>query len=148
MYPDIKDRLSEIRLDLLRIECLRKEVEELRDLYEGVSGVRFEERPESPTNKISDPTGDAVCRIVRKEEELSQEIKKILSGRIYIRSLMNCLKNEQYIVIDQRYFKNLNWHRIGESIGKSSRQAMRVHGQALEVLRKIDRKEQKKKEKE
>ena len=129
-----KEYLSQYRTLDVEINSKLEQVAQLRALASKVSpSTGF-----GAAGGISDRVGKTVAKIVDLENEINDDIDKLVELKREIRHILNSIPNSTYRnVLEMRYFLGMDWEEIGEKIGYSPRQTIRFHGYALVLIEKM-----------
>lgn len=128
-----KEYLRGYRRHGRRIKRIEAELEEIRSMKMHPS-VNNDGTPHgSSQNDLS----DYVSKLDELERELQQEGVEQVKKYKNIRSGIDELENEsERDVLFYRYIKGLRWWEIANETGYTERQILRIHGKALEHLKK------------
>jgi len=117
-------------------ECIKLWRESIKYMRE-LSAVVADGQPHG--NALGDPTANAAIKIIDNLEVTIKnrvdEIKVILEKRTRVESLLNCLNEEEYRLIELRYIKHLKMeHQIPYHMCVSRRTAYNIHSSAMSKL--------------
>ncbi len=115
------------------IDVKLEQIAELRSLAAKVTTSPFTESHSQGT--YTDRVGRTTARIIDLENEINDEIDRLVELKIRIRELVSALTDGiQRSVIERHYILNEPWEKIGEKLGYSRRHIVRIHDKAIEVL--------------
>lgn len=132
---NIKDYLSQIRNINARLRMLELEIIDIQAKL-GVQGIRYDKDggfSPSPDDKMS----RYVYRLIELKEKYEEEGNKLLDKREEI--IANISKVEDFRlrqVLYLRYVSLKKWEEISERLGYEERYIYKLHGYALEELRR------------
>ena len=117
------------------IDMKLEQIAELRSLAAKVTVSPFSESHSQGT--YTDRVGRTTARIIDLENEINEEINKLVDIKIQIRELIAGLSDRiQRAILERHYILNEPWEEISEKVGYSRRHITRLHNQALETLEK------------
>lgn len=123
------------RLDQ-RINSKLQQIDSLRSLTQKVT-QSYDGEVVSHTRNVSS-LEDVIIRLMEAEEELNQQIDKLVDTKIEIANLIDRIHNESYrLILEKRYLCFLSWEQIGIDMKYSRRWLMSKHERALEVADKL-----------
>jgi DNA-directed RNA polymerase specialized sigma subunit len=144
-----KEQLQEIAGDpkafLLRgrkakelIAAKRERIEEWRRLAKSITVTLKEGGGIGPSGYKQSLIENAVCNIVDLEREIIAEIETLVSIERDIHSAIGELvTNDRYTaVMEMRYLNGYSWSKIGERLYYGEDWACRLHGAALQEIRR------------
>ncbi len=115
------------------IESKLEQLAELKSLASKVTVSTFSESHSQGTH--SDRVGRTTARIIDLENEINDEIDRLVDIKIKIRATISSLSDMNYrIVLERRYILNESWERISEKMGYSPRHIIRMHNRAIDIL--------------
>lgn len=89
---------------------------------------------------ISDPTYQAVETIIDKWDkqirEMADEVNRLIDSKQAVDNALKCLTPTEYRVIELYYFMGMRWEKVAVMANYTWRHCMRLHGQALEKMRR------------
>lgn len=116
------------------IQCKLEEAASLRGIATSIS-------PPSgfgATGGISDKVGKTVAKIIDLENEINDEIDKLVMLKTEIHRLLKPLEDPlQRIVLERKFILNESLETIAEKIGYSLPQVKRIYKKAKENLEKM-----------
>ncbi|MBR4112509.1 MAG: hypothetical protein IKK53_05710 [Ruminiclostridium sp.] len=119
-----------------RIDSKLEQITELRSLAAKVTASPFSESHSKGT--YSDRVGRTTARIMDLENEINDDIDRLVDIKIRINELVTSLDDEiQRIIIERHYILNESWEKISEKVGYSRRHITRLHDKAIESLERI-----------
>lgn len=113
-----------------------QQVEGLRSLAERVTAAYGGEVVSHSRNLTS--LQDVIARLMEAEEELNQEIDKLVGLKIEIADAISELRNENYrLILEKRYLCYLRWDQIATDMNISRRWAITLHNRAMSAVGKV-----------
>ena len=123
------------RLDQ-RIGSKLQQVESLRSLTERVT-VAYGGEVVSYTRNLTS-LQDTIVRLMEAEEELNQEIDRLVDLKIEISNVISEVRNESYrLILEKRYLCFLPWDQIAADLKISRRWVLTQHDRAVAVVDKL-----------
>lgn len=117
-----------------RIESDKIELENLRSLSTSIAGDMTQEKVQSSAS--GDKTLNIICAIVDLEDEIKNEIEKLIRLKKEIRDVINKVEDvDEMLVLKYRYLMFLQWDEICEKMNYSKRQMYRIHDSALKHVK-------------
>lgn len=133
---EVKEYLSQIRLNATKIKTNLKELENLKELALTLGGFNFTEKVQ--TSGTGDNISKTVARIVDYQNEVNDDINTFLDLKKDIVKKINRLENEDQIeLLYKRYVEFKAWELIAVEMYYSIRQVHNIHGIALEEMKKL-----------
>lgn len=112
-----------------------EELQNLRELSRSVSAPVLEEKV-SRTKCTDPPFEKYVIRIVDLEQQIQQEVERLIKLKSDIREAINQMKNvDEKLLLRYRYINFLNWEEICVNLNVSMRTVHRLHSSALQNLK-------------
>lgn len=130
---DIKEELKEIRK-------LNKEIKAKQEIINTLKA-----REEGCTSQLSDmPRGtdypdkkDITLKRIVLEEKIECSINKLTDKKLWAYEVIDRLEKTQHrTVLLEYYLNNKTWEKVADDVGYSCKQIQRIHGEALQELRK------------
>lgn len=113
-----------------------RQVENLRSLTQKVT-ASYDREPVSHTRNVTS-LEDSIIRLMEGEEQINQQIDKMVNLKMDIAALIDHVRNENYrLILEKRYLCFLSWDEIATDMHYSSRWVRNVHERALEVVGKL-----------
>lgn len=113
-----------------------RQVENLRSLTQKVT-ASYDREPVSHTRNVTS-LEDSIIRLMEGEEQINQQIDKMVNLKMDIAALVDHVRNENYrLILEKRYLCFLSWDEIATDMHYSSRWVRNVHERALEVVGKL-----------
>ena len=113
-----------------------RQVENLRSLTQRVT-ASYGREPVSHTRNVTS-LEDSIIRLMEAEEQINQQIDKMVNLKMDIAALIDHVRNENYrLILEKRYLCFLSWDEIATDLHYSSRWVRNVHERALEVVGKL-----------
>ncbi len=118
------------------IDMKLEQIAELRSLAAKVTVSPFTESHSQGT--YTDRVGRTTARIIDLENEINDEIDRLVEVKLRIRELVSALPNGIHrTIIERHYILNESWEKISEKIGYSRRHITRLHDKAIETLESL-----------
>lgn len=115
------------------IESKLEQLAELKSLASKVTVSTFSESHSKGTH--SDRVGRTTARIIDLENEINDEIDRLVDIKMKIRATISSLSDmNSRIILERRYILNESWERISEKMGYSPRHVIRMHNKAIDIL--------------
>ena len=131
----VKEFLNKIRHIDMMIDCKCDQIKSLRDRLTSIScpmgeKVQSTKDPDKFTNPIS--------KIIELEQEINEDIDKLIDLKRVARKVIEQLDNEvEKMILYKRYFENKTFEQISVEMNYSWRQIHRLHGSALQSFSKV-----------
>ena len=120
----------------LVINSKLEQLEELKSLATKVSTSDYSES--RPIGTYTDRVGRVTARIIDLENEINDEIDKLVSVKLKISEILSVISNKtQRTILERHYILNESWEKVADKIGYSARHVTRLHNAAIEMLEKI-----------
>ena len=104
-----------------------RQVENLRSLTQKVT-ASYGREPVSHTRNVTS-LEDSIIRLMEAEEQINQQIDKMVNLKMDIAALVDHVRNENYrLILEKRYLCFLSWDEIATDMHYSSRWVRNVHG--------------------
>ena len=112
-----------------------EELESLRDLSKSVSTPMLGEKVCTSRN-ADPPFVKYVCKIVDLEQQVQQEVDRLVKIKTDIREAINQMENvDEKLLLRYRYINFLNWEEICVNLNVSMRTVHRIHSSSLRNLK-------------
>lgn len=133
---ETKRYLSQVYALNCRIENKKSERDQLRELSTSVSSFTNTERVQTSSNQ--DKMGDTVAKIVDLETEITATIVEYLSKKEEVIKTIESVENiNMYNLLYKRYVEGKPLTYIAEEMGFSEDYVKHLHGDALNIVKKI-----------
>ena len=130
-----KEFLNKIRHIDMMIDCKCSQIKGLRDRLTSIS-CPMDEKVQS--TKDPDKFTDPVSKIIELEQEINEDIDKLIDLKRVARKVIEQLDNEvEKMILYKRYFENKTFEQISVEMNYSWRQIHRLHGSALQSFSKV-----------
>ncbi len=122
------------------IKTHRDEINELREMYDCVSGISYTQELKNPNMNTSATFTDVVNNIMIQEEELVKEIDTYIKLRMQLKNIINLVScDKTKIILTKIYINNLTQKEISIDMNISLRTvARRVKEGIVEIENKVD----------
>lgn len=115
------------------IDAKLEQIEELKNLAKKITTGPFTESHAS--GGYTDRVGRTTARIVDLENEINEEIDRLVDVREEMLGLIYTLSDGVLrIILERHYLLHEGWERIADKLGYSPRHITRLHNRALEEL--------------
>ena len=119
----------------MMIDCKCSQIKDLRDRLTSISCPMGEK---VQSTKDPDKFTDPVSKIIELEQEINEDIDKLIDMKCVARKMIEQLDNEvEKLVLYKRYFENKSFEQISVEMNYSWRQIHRLHGSALQNFAKV-----------
>ncbi len=130
---DVKEFLSQHKLIDDSINAKLEEIKELRALATRLSPSLTGESHSKGT--ISDRVGRTAAKIADLENEVNDEIDRLVELKTEIRAMVSSLGDVLLRnLLERRYILGMGWEKIAEDMGYTPRHITRLHNQAIARL--------------
>ncbi len=117
------------------IEAKLEQLEELKSLAARVTVSPFTESHCEGTH--SDRVGRTTARIIDLENEINDEIDKLVEVKMQIKLVISSIPDSiRRTILERHYILNESWEKISEKVGYSSRHIIRMHNKTIDELEK------------
>lgn len=131
----VKEFLNKIRHIDMMIDCKCGQIKDLRDRLTSISCPMGEK---VQSTKDPDKFTDPVSKIIELEQEINEDIDKLIDLKRVARKVIEQLDNEvEKMILYKRYFENKTFEQISVEMNYSWRQIHRLHGSALHNFSKV-----------
>ena len=131
----VKEFLNKIRHIDMMIDCKCDQIKGLRNRLTSISCPMGEK---VQSTKDPDKFTDPISKIVELEQEINEDIDKLIDLKRVARQMIEQLDNEvEKIVLYKRYFENKTFEQISVEMNYSWRRINQVHGDALKKLERL-----------
>ena len=138
---DIKQMLEEYSTYGDRIKELNQRINEALQYKINCDTLKAQRLTGMPRiGRISDLTYEAVQRIIDKYDEdirnMAEEVNQLIDRKRAVEKALKALNRTEYRLVELRYFIGMRWEKVATEMNYSYMQCHRIHGQALEKMRK------------
>lgn len=128
-----KDFLLQARFLDVRITSKLQQIDSLNDLATSCTSV-LSDMPRNP-NKGGSRMADAVIKIVTLQEEINQDIDKLIELKQKIMAVIKSISNTEYqTLLEKRYLCFISWEQIAVDMNYSIQHTYRMHDHALKEI--------------
>ncbi len=131
---DIKQELKNIKYLDFKINSSIEELERLKSYQDLLKGIDYTKDKVQSSNKFD--ISDTIIKIVDLELQISKDINTLIKKKNELKFQIAILEPTMYQILYLRYFKYLSWSEISSQIYYSEGYVKKLHGIALEILRK------------
>lgn len=128
-----KDFLLQARFLDVRITSKLQQIDSLNDLATSCTSV-LSDMPRNP-NKGGSRMADAVIKIVTLQEEINEDIDKLIELKQKIMAVIKSISNTEYqTLLEKRYLCFISWEQIAVDMNYSIQHTYRMHDHALKEI--------------
>lgn len=132
----VREQLENIRILSTMIDSKVSEIQSLRDIATSVVGV-LKDVPEHAVGSPSDKVGNTAAKILDLENEVKNELDKLLDLRQESLKLVARLNDPtEYKIVYMRYFQFRTWSMIAEEMHYTKEGARKICFRAVDKLEK------------
>lgn len=131
---DIKQELKNIKYLDFKINSSIEELERLKFYQDLLKGIDY--RMDKAQNSSTSDMSDAIIKIVDLEESIKKNISILVEKKKILKSKIDTLEPTMYQILYLRYFKYYQWSVIANELYYCEGYIKKLHGIALEILRK------------
>lgn len=108
----------------------KAEIDELKDLFYGTSGIFISERVQS--QNAADTTSEVAIKIIERENEITKGLADAITSRKHIINQIESMSNPVYCdILSKRFIQNKGWTEISRSVNYTYKQTKRLYRKAL-----------------
>lgn len=112
----------------LEIESKKEVLEELKANLDGIKAIHFSEKVQG--GDIS--SDNAMFNRINKLMEVEKDLASLYDTQVELNEKINKVEDfNERMVLRYRYILNYTWEQISVKMGYSTRQVIRIHGEAL-----------------
>ena len=132
---NIKEELRELRTISKIIDSKIRQMEQLKKYYTTVRA--FDYSKEKITGGVKNDFTDTVNKIIDLEKEITKDIDELIDRKNKMNSFVrSVLSGTEYLIIQMRYFEDKRWEEIALKVNHEYRYTLKLHGKALQKLKK------------
>lgn len=131
---DIKQELKSIKYLDFKINSSIEELERLKFYQDLLKGIDY--RMDKVQNSSKTDMSDAIIKIVDLEQSINSDITRLVEKKKILKSKIDKLEPIMYQIMYLRYFKYYTWSVIAAELFYCEGYIKKLHGLALEILRK------------
>ena len=131
---DIKQELKSIKYLDFKINSSIEELERLKFYQDLLKGIDY--RMDKVQNSSKSDMSDAIIKIVDLEQNINSDITRLVEKKKVLKSKIDKLEPIMYQIMYLRYFKYYTWSVISTELFYCEGYIKKLHGLALEILRK------------
>lgn len=132
----VKKQLENIKILSIMINSKISEIQSLREMATCIVGV-LKDVPERAIGTASDKVGNATAKIVDLENELNNDLERLIDLRQESLKLVEQLNDPtEYKIVYMRYFQFKTWSSIAEETHYTREGARRICFRAVGKLEK------------
>jgi len=119
-----------------RIKTKMEQVETLNELATKCSAT-ITGMPHSPSPSPS-KMADAICKIVDLQEEIGNDMNRLVDIKKEIVGVIKAVNNTSYqVLLEKRYLCGETWEEISVDMNYNTRWTKRLHGRALNAVQSV-----------
>lgn len=107
-----------------KIELCKQEIEQVKSLITGVSGIRYDIEKLKKSVSIEAPFSKYVLRLIALENEINKELEELIKLKEEIR---NTGDEKDQLLLHYRYIEGLSWKEIAVKFDVNIRTVLRWH---------------------
>lgn len=112
----------------LEIESKKEVLEELKANLDGIKTIQLTEKVQGGDT----PSDNAMFNRINKLMEVEKDLASLYDIQVELNEKVNKVEDfNERMVLRYRYILNYTWEQISEKMGYSTRQVIRIHGEAL-----------------
>lgn len=112
----------------LEIESKKEVLEELKANLDGIKAIQLSEKVQGGNI----PSDNAMFNRINKLMEVEKDLASLYDIQVELNENINKVEDfNERMVLRYRYILNYTWEQISEKMGYSTRQVIRIHGEAL-----------------
>lgn len=131
---DIKQELKSIKYLDFKINSSIEELERLKFYQDLLKGIDY--RMDKVQNSSKGDMSDTIIKIVDLEQSINSDITRLVEKKKILKSKIDKLEPIMYQIMYLRYFKFYTWSVIATELFYCEGYIKKLHGLALEILRK------------
>lgn len=135
MVNDIKAELKSISILERKIKDELEELEYLNSLKTSIKSFNYDKDKVKSSPKRKDFT-DTIVKITELEEIITKNINRLVSIRAMAIKSFNILPDNLKDIMKLKYLYSYSFNEISKKTGYTLRHIFRLHGEALQILRK------------
>ena len=130
----VREQLENIRIQSTMIDSKVSEIQSLREIASSVVGV-LQSVPEHAVGTPSDKVGNTIAKIIDLEDEVKNELEKLLNLRQESLKLIEQVSDPmEYKILYMRYFQFKTWSSIAEETRNTREGARQICFRAVNKL--------------
>lgn len=130
-----KEYLSQIRKSDNQINNKLAEISRLREMATSITSTLKDDVVQ--TSGSGDKLGEVVSKIVDLENEINADVDKLVDTKKEIMSVIDTLKEPFCDLLYKRYLHYMTWEEIAVAMNYSFRHVTRMHGTALQMVKRV-----------
>lgn len=112
----------------LEIESKKEVLEELKANLDGIKAIQLTEKVQGGDI----PSDNTMFNRINKLMEVEKDLASLYDIQVELNEKVNKVENfNERMVLRYRYILNYTWEQISEKMGYSTRQVIRIQGEAL-----------------
>lgn len=134
MEEYIEELFRNYRKNKFKIKLIDVEIEEIKNSYEGCSGLDMSKEKTSVTHRFSSDVENEVLNKERRIKQLERKKIKLSSTIEKTENLLEFLEGKDKEVIELKYIHGLRWNALSENLGISEPTCRRIKVNAINEL--------------
>ena len=127
----VKEYLSQAYRLEQRIHLSQLELEQLRELMVSVSAISSGENYNATRNTDA-PFEKVLFKVMEMEEKEGIMLDELLAFKKELKTVIDAIENkDERLVMHYRYFCNMKWKQIADTLGWDARTIKRWHNKAI-----------------
>jgi len=132
----IKEELKDLRVISKIIDSKNRQLAQLKRYCTTIKS--FDYSKEKINGGKKQDFSDTVDKIIDLENEINKDIDDLIDKKIKMNDFIkSVLAGNEYVVIQMRYFEELNWLEIAIKLNYTEINIYKIHGKALYKLNKV-----------
>lgn len=130
-----KEELRElIHLDE-KIETKRRQLERLMKTRLSIKGIDYsKDRVQTSGHNGQE---DLIIKIIDLEREINRDIDELVDKKAIAREKISRVPGVQGTILEMRYLECMTWEEIAYRLSYSIRAVYKIHGQALQIIKRV-----------
>lgn len=117
-YRIVEGMLYNYKKLIIEIKDIDLDIQDIEDDYTGCNAITYEERA-APTNKFNSSVENEMIYKNGKTEQLKRMKRRLERKVERVDNMLSILTNEEYRLIELRYFQRLQFKEISKMLDKS-----------------------------
>ena len=132
-----KERLRNYQTIKKERQQIRHQLEELEAALYYPKVQQLTGMPSTHVNGVN-PQEDLAIRHIELQDKYNAKLEELYTEQLAIEQAIDTLDTVKRQLLRYRYFDNLRWEEISVRLHYSWRQTLRLHGEALQELRRAE----------
>ena len=131
-----KEELRDVMFLDSRIESKLRQLENLKNTKDCLGSIDYS-KDRVQTSNTTSSIENAVIRIVDLENEINSDIDDFVDMKQKAREEISKVSTPGSIILEMRYLECMKWEEIAYRLNYSIRAVYKIHGQALEEIKRV-----------